>query len=62
MANKWKYIKKPRSEETEDILKEWFQIARASSSPVSGVILLENAMHIAKRLQIETAQDYFRRL
>jgi hypothetical protein len=35
-------------------LKEWFENSRSSNLPVSGVI---KAMHIAKRLQIETVQD-----
>jgi hypothetical protein len=48
------YIQKSRFEELEHILKEWFENSRSSNLPVSGVILQEKAMHIAKRLQIET--------
>jgi hypothetical protein len=39
VVKKGKYIKKSRFEELEDILKEWFENARSSKLPVSGVIL-----------------------
>jgi hypothetical protein len=57
MAKKRKYLKKSRSEELEDIFKQWFENAISSPLPVSGVVLREKAMHTAKRLQIETVQD-----
>jgi hypothetical protein len=49
-------IKKSRFEELEDILKEWFENARSPNLSVSGVVLRVKAMHVAKRLQIETVQ------
>jgi hypothetical protein len=51
-AKKQKYVKKSRSEELQNIVKEWFENARSSNLPVSGVVLQEKAMNIAKRLQI----------
>jgi hypothetical protein len=49
-------IKKSRFEELEDILKEWFENARSSNLSVSGVVLRVKAMHVAKRLQIDSAR------
>jgi hypothetical protein len=57
MVKKQKYVKKLRFEEQEDILKEWFENASSSNLPLRGIILREKAMHIAKRLQIETMQN-----
>jgi hypothetical protein len=44
---------KSRFEKLEDILKEWFENARLSNLPVSGGVLWEKAMHIAKGLHTD---------